>query len=84
MKIKDLFKIKKDLPIMTEMVIDNSNVLIIQLPFFSNQVILNNKIAKLLLLNWDQIYWFHNMQTVEEYLELLIDTSKQEILVIIC
>lgn len=69
---------------MTEMVIDNSNVLIIQLPFFSNQVILNNKIAKLLLLNWDQIYWFHSMQTVEEYLELLIDTPKQEILVIIC
>ena len=84
MKIRDLFKIKKDLPIMTEMVIDNSNVLIIQLPFFSNQVILNNKIAKLLLLNWDQIYWFHSMQTVEEYLELLIDTPKQEILVIIC
>ena len=84
MKIKDLFKIKKDLPIMTEMVIDNSNVLIIQLTFFSNQVILNNKIAKLLLLNWDQIYWFHNMQTVEEYLELLIDVPKQEILVIIC
>lgn len=84
MKIKDLFKIKKDLPTMTEMVIDNSNVLIIQLPFFSNQVILNNKIAKLLLLNWDQIYWFHSMQTVEEYLELLIDTPKQEILVIIC
>lgn len=84
MKIKDLFKIKKDLPVMTEMVIDNSNVLIIQLPFFSNQVILNNKIAKLLLLNWDQIYWFHSMQTVEEYLELLIDTPKQEILVIIC
>lgn len=84
MKIKDLFKIKKDLPMMTEMVIDNSNVLIIQLPFFSNQVILNNKIAKLLLLNWDQIYWFHSMQTVEEYLELLIDTPKQEILVIIC
>jgi len=83
-KIKDLFKIKKDLPMMTEMVIDNSNVLIIQLPFFSNQVILNNKIAKLLLLNWDQIYWFHSMQTVEEYLELLIDTPKQEILVIIC
>lgn len=84
MKIRDLFKIKKDLPMMTEMVIDNSNVLIIQLPFFPNQVILNNKIAKLLLLNWDQIYWFHSMQTVEEYLELLIDTPKQEILVIIC
>lgn len=84
MKIRDLFKIKKDLPIMTEMVIDNSSVLIIQLPFFSNKVILNNKIAKLLLLNWDQIYWFHNMQTVEEYLELLIDTPKQEVLVIIC
>lgn len=84
MKIRDLFKIKKDLPIMTEMVIDNSSVLIIQLPFFANKVILNNKIAKLLLLNWDQIYWFHNMQTVEEYLELLIDTPKQEVLVIIC
>ena len=84
MKIRDLFKIKKDLPIMTEMVIDNSSILIIQLPFFSNQVILNNKIAKLLFLNWDQIYWFHNMQTVEEYLEVLIDSPKHEILVIIC
>lgn len=69
---------------MTEMVIDNSSILIIQLPFFSNQVILNNKIAKLFFLNWDQIYWFNNMQTVEEYLELLIDSTKQEILVIIC
>ena len=69
---------------MTEMAIDKSRLLIIQLPFFSNQVILNNKIAKLFFLNWDQIYWFNNMQTVEEYLELLIDTPKQEVLVIIC
>lgn len=84
MKIRDLFKIKKDLPQMTEMVIDNSRLLIIQLPFFSNKVIINKTIGKLFLLKWDKIYWFKSMNTVEEYIDFLIDKADEEILIIIC
>ena len=84
MKIRDLFKIKKDLPIMTEMAIDNSRLLIIQLPFLSNQVIINKTISRFFLLKWDKIYWFNSMNVVEEYIEQLIDKNDAEILIIIC
>lgn len=69
---------------MTEMAIDKSRLLIIQLPFLSNQVIINKTISRLFLLNWDKIYWFHSMNIVEEYIEQLIDKNDEEILIIIC
>lgn len=69
---------------MTEMAIDNSRLLIIQLPFLSNQVIINKTISRLFLLKWDKIYWFNSMNVVEEYIEQLIDKNDAEILIIIC